>query len=476
MSRPNQSIQGNLNDLATRPVGRLLWDYSLPAVVGMVVMSLYNVIDRVFIGQGLENGAEAIAGLAVTFPVMNIATALGVLVGAGASARVSIQLGAKRHDLAEKILGNALVLTTVIALIYITVFAVFLDDILIAFGASDRTLPYAHDFMTWLLPGLLLTNLGFSFNNIQRASGYPRRAMMTMIYSALTNAVLAPLFIFVFGLGIRGAALATDLAMAGMTAYVFAHFMRPASTLRFKRGTYRLNFAVVLSIISIGAAPALVNVAASAINMLINTSLLKYGGDNAVGAAGIFTTYTSLIVMVIIGICQGMQPIVGYNYGAGNLHRLKRAFWLAVGVSTLLCVLGSLFSTTCPASIARIFTTDQALIDVTANSLSIATIAFSFVGFQIVSTNFFQSIGKVGQSIFLSLTRQVIFLIPLLLTLPHYYRLDGIWMSFPVSDTFAVIVTAILIMVHFRSLKRKIDRQLHTNQNSNTDDCPILRR
>ena len=466
MSVQKQSIQGNLNDLATRPVGKLLWDYSLPAVVGMVVMSLYNVIDRVFIGQGLENGAEAIAGLAVTFPVMNIATALGVLVGAGASARVSIQLGAKRHDLAEKILGNALVLTTVIAVIYIAVFAIFLDDILIAFGASERTLPYAHDFMTWLLPGLLLTNLGFSFNNIQRASGYPRRAMMTMIYSALTNAVLAPIFLFVFHLGIKGAALATDLAMAGMTVYVFAHFMRPSSTLRFKRGTFRLKLAIVLSIVSIGAAPALVNIAASAINMLINTSLLKYGGDNAVGAAGIFTTYTSLIVMIIIGICQGMQPIVGYNYGAGNLHRLRRAFWLAVGVSTILCVVGSIFSTTCPRLIAKIFTTDADLIDVTANSLSLATVAFSFVGFQIVSTNFFQSIGKVGQSIFLSLTRQVIFLIPLLLLLPRHFQLDGIWMSFPISDTLATLVTAILIILHFRSLKRRIDRQNHTTRNS----------
>lgn len=463
MTTNSKSIQGNLSDLATRPVGRLLWDYSLPAVIGMVVMSLYNVIDRIFIGQGLENGAEAIAGLAVTFPVMNIATALGVLVGAGASARVSISLGAGRLDLAQKILGNALVLTTSIAIVYITVFAVFLDDILMAFGASENTLPYAHDFMTWLLPGLLLTNLGFSFNNIQRSSGYPRRAMMTMIYSACANAVLAPIFIFGFKMGIRGAALATDLAMAGMTAYVFAHFLRPSSTLSFTQGTYRLKWSIVLAIISIGAAPALVNVASSAINMLINTSLLKYGGDNAVGAAGIFTTYTSLIVMIIIGICQGMQPIVGYNYGAGNLHRLKRAYILAVVVATGLCIVGSLISIFFPSLIARAFTSDRSLLEVTANGLAISTVAFSCVGFQIVSTNFFQSIGKVGQSIFLSLTRQVIFLIPLLLLLPKTFKLDGIWMSFPLSDILATVVTAVLIVYHFVDLSKKINQNTTHN-------------
>lgn len=459
MSTARTSIQGNLNDLATRPVGRLLWDYSLPAVVGIVVMQLYNVIDRIYIGQGLENGAKAIAGLAVTFPVMNIATALGVLIGAGASARVSIQLGARRPDLAEKILGNALILILVIATCYITAFAVFLDDILRAFGASDRTLPYAHDFMTWLLPGLLLSNLGFSFNNIQRASGYPKRAMMTMIYSALLNVVLAPIFIFGLDMGIRGAALATDIAMAAMTVYVMCHFFRPSSTLHFVRGSFRIEPRIVLAIVSIGAAPALVNVAASAINMLINTSLLEYGGDDAVGAAGIFTTYTSLIVMVIIGICQGMQPIVGYNYGAGNLHRLRRTFWLSVSVATGLCIVGSLIGLTCPRLIASVFTSDTKLLDVTANGLSLALIAFSFVGFQVVSTNFFQSIGKVGQSIFLSLTRQVIFLIPLLMFMPRMFQLNGIWLAFPVSDVFAVIVTAILIILHFRSMDKLLSRK-----------------
>ena len=317
-----------LNSLATRPVGALLWQYSVPAVAGMVVVSLYNVIDRIFIGRGV--GPDAISGLAITFPLMNLSTALGVLVGAGASARVSIMLGAKRLREAQTILGNSLVMLLIFATIYITTFAVFLDPLLRAFGASDRTLPYAHDFMSVLLPGMLLMNLSFSLNNIQRASGYPRRAMMTMILSAVANAILAPIFIFGLDMGIRGAALATDLAMAGTLVFVLWHFFDRRSNLHFTSGTYRLRRTVVISIIGIGAAPSLVNAASSLINFLINNTMYAYGGDNAVGAAGIFSTYASLITMIIIGICQGMQPVVGYNYGAGKLHRLRRAYILTL--------------------------------------------------------------------------------------------------------------------------------------------------
>ena len=323
-----------LNELATEPVGRLLWRYSLPAVVGMVVTSLYNVIDRIFIGRGV--GADAIAGLAITFPVMNVATALGVLVGAGASARVSIMLGAKDYRGAQMVLGNSLVMIVINAIAYLTVFGLFMDNILVAFGASAQSLPYARDFLMYLLPGLLVMNLSFSFNNIMRASGYPVRAMVSMFIGAGSNLVLAPVFIFWLGMGIRGAAIATDIAMTISGIFVFAHFFRPDSTLRFTRGIYRLRWHIVLGIVSIGAAPSLVNVAGSAINVIINTTLARYGGDAAVAAAGIFTTYTSLLTMVVIGICQGMQPIVGYNYGAGLYHRLRRAFWLATGASTIL--------------------------------------------------------------------------------------------------------------------------------------------
>lgn len=442
--------QGNLKELAERPVGRLLYSYSLPAVIGMITTSVYNVIDRIFIGQ--QVGADAISGLAITFPVMNLATALGVLVGAGSAARVSILLGQNRRDLAQRVLGNALVMTLIIGVLYISAFAIYLDDILRAFGASDNTLPYAHDFMYTLLPGLLLMNLTFGFNNIQRASGYPRRAMMAMLLSTGINLVFAYLFIFVFKLGIRGAALATDIAMFSAMLFVFTHFFRKDSTVHFTKGIYKLESRTVLSIVSIGAAPSLVNVAGCLINVIINKSLVYYGGDTAVGAAGIFSTFTQLIAMVVLGICQGMQPIIGYNYGAGLLSRLKKTYWLAVSVSTCLCVVGSLCGMAIPRYIAKSFTYDQHLIDVTANCLSITLMAFSVVGFQIVSTNFFQSIGKAGKSIVLSLARQVIFLIPLLLWLPSMIGLDGVWLAFPCSDLLATLVTAFMIVYQFKKL------------------------
>lgn len=442
----------NLDELAVSPVGRLLWHYCLPAVIGMLVMSLYNVIDRIFIGRGV--GAEAISGLAITFPVMNLTTALGVLIGAGASARVSILLGQKNLKGAEDVLGNSLTLILINATIYIAIFGIFIDPILRAFGASDATLPYARDFILWLLPGLLFTNLAFSLNNVVRSSGYPKRALWMMVIGAIANLILAPIFIFVLDLGIKGAAIATDIAMTCSFVFVLSHFLRKDVTLRFVKGTYRLRWSVVCGIVSIGAAPALVNAAACFINIIINNSLYKYGGDAAVGAAGIFTTYTSLIVTVIIGICQGMQPIIGYNFGAGNLDRLNRTFWLAAGVSTAFCVVGSVVGLTFPKLIAEVFTVDQYLIDVTANCLSHALLAFSVVGFQVVSTTFFQSIGCAGKSIFLSLTRQVIFLIPLLLILPNYLELDGIWLSFPGSDLLATIVTTFMIVSEFRRIRR----------------------
>lgn len=440
----------NLDELATEPVGRLLWRYSLPAVVGMLVMSLYNVIDRIFIGQGV--GAEAITGLAITFPVMNVASALGVLIGAGASARISIMLGANDHRGARLVLGNSLTLIMVIAVTYLTVFAIFLDDILVAFGASEASLPYAHDFMSYLLPGMLMMNLSFSFNNIMRASGYPVRAMVTMFIGAGCNVVLAPIFIFVLGWGIKGAAIATDISMTVSMLFVMGHFMMPGSTLHFTRGIFRLRRKIVIGIVGIGAAPSLVNFASCFINVIINKSLYHYGGDTAIGAAGIFTTYTSLLCMVIVGICQGMQPIIGYNYGAGQLHRLRRAYWLAVAVATAIVSSGAAFGLSFPSVIARAFTVDAGLIAATDRALSLSMLAFFFVGFQIVSTTFFQSIGQAGKSIFLSLTRQVLFLIPLLLLLPRCLLLDGVWLSFPASDIIATIVTASMMWWQFRKM------------------------
>lgn len=439
-----------LTELANEPVGRLLWRYSLPAVVGMLVMSLYNVIDRMFIGQGV--GPAAITGLAITFPVMNLSAALGVLVGAGASARISIMLGAKDHKGAQLVLGNSLTLLLIIACCYLTLFAIFLDDILTAFGASEYSLPYAHDFMTYLLPGMLMMNLSFSFNNIMRASGYPVRAMITMFIGAGCNVILAPIFIFVLGWGIKGAAIATDISMTISMLFVMGHFFMPESTLRFTRGIYRLRWRIILGIVSIGAAPSLVNFASCFINVIINKSLFIYGGDTAIGAAGIFTTYTSLLCMVVVGICQGMQPIIGYNYGAGLLHRLRRTYWLAVAVGSAVVTIGAIIGLSFPSLIARGFTVDPGLIKATDRALSLSLLAFFMVGFQIVSTTFFQSIGQAGKSIFLSLTRQVLFLIPLLLILPRQLGLDGVWISFPSSDIIATIVTACMMWWQMQKL------------------------
>ena len=448
------SAADKVKALATGKIGRLLWEYSIPAVVGVVVMSAYNVVDRIFIGQGV--GTDAIAGLAITFPVINVATALGVLVGAGASARISILLGANDTKNAEQVLGNSLFLSIAIGITYITLFVIFIDPLLRAFGASDATLPYAHDLIVNLLPGLLLTNIAFNFNNIMRASGYPVRAMITNFIGAGINVVLDPIFIFVFKWGITGAAIATDIAMACSAIFVMAHFIDRRTTLRFKSGIYRPQWRIIWSIITIGAAPALVNLAASAINIIVNRSLVQYGSDIAIAAVGIMTTYTSLLVMIIIGICQGMQPIVGYNYGAHKLHRLSSAYGLAVAWSSAIVIAGCLFGMFCPRLIARAFTTDIALIDMTERAFRHALWAFWAVGFQIISTTFFQSLGMAFKSIILSLCRQVIFLIPLLWILPEFMGLDGIWTAYPVSDTLATIATAVLIIYQFRVLRRNM--------------------
>lgn len=440
-----------LQELATEPVGRLLLRYSVPAVVGIVVMQLYNIVDRIFIGQVV--GTDAIAGLAITFPVANISTALGVLIGAGASARVSIMLGNKDEESALRVTGNALVLTLAIGAVYIGLLYAFLDDLLYLFGATAANLPYARDMMLYVLPGMFLTNIAFSFNNIMRASGFPTRAMVTMFIGAGVNVVLDPIFIYVLDWGIKGAALATDIAMAVSAVFVMWHFISGKGVVRFKRGIYRLDRRIIMGIVGIGAAPSIVNLAGCLINILINNTLNRYGGSDAIASAGVFVTVTSFVVAFIIGLCQGMQPIVGYNYGAGYYGRLKRAFMLAMGVATAVSVVGWGLGMLIPAEITRAFLTDEAMVASTAGYLMISMSMFWMVGVQIVSTTFFQSIGKVGKSIFLSMTRQVLFLIPALLILPGIYGLEGIWMCFPASDIAAFAVTIVMVVWQLRRLR-----------------------
>ena len=439
-----------LNELAMRPIGRLLWDYSLPAVVGMLVMALYNVVDRIFIGQWV--GPEAIAGLAVTFPVMNLATAIGVLIGVGSSARISIVLGEGDKSRAEKILGNAMSLTVINGILYIAAFAIFMDKLLYLFGANDITEPYARSYMMPLLPGLLLTNIAYGFNNIMRSTGYPRRAMYTMFIGAVINTALDPLFIYVFEWGITGAAWATNIAMAVSAFYVMWHFGQRDVTLRFRRGTFAIERRIFIAIVSLGAAPALVNFAGCAINAIINNSLLHYGNFRDIGAAGIMVTYTSLLVTIVLGICQGLQPIIGYNFGSGNYHRLRRAYLLAVVAASAITTSGAVFGLLFPREVGMAFTDDSELLDATQRALSTCLLAFPVVGFQIISSTLLQSIGQASKSIFVSLLRQVIFLIPLLIYLPRIAGLRGVWLSFPLSDACATVATLIIIALQLRRL------------------------
>ena len=446
--------KSSVYQLGNESVGRLLWQYSLPAIVGIVVMQLYNIVDRIFIGQGV--GSDAIAGLAITFPVMNLSAAVGTLIGAGAAARISIVLGQNDKRKAELILGNSLVLTLLFGVIYVSIFAIFIDDILRLFGASEVTLPYAHDFMAYILPGMLVMNLCFSFNNIMRASGYPTRAMVTMFIGAGLNVMLAPLFIFVFDWGIMGAAIATDIAMTISMIFVMMHFFSKKSELHFKPGIYKLKWSIFTAITAIGAAPFVVNMAGSALNGIVNNVLHQYGGDDAVGALGILMTYAQLLVMVVIGITQGMQPIIGFNYGARKFHRLKRAFWLSVAAGSAVTFLGAVGAQFCPEYIARAFTTDSDLIEKTAQALRISTVAFWAVGFQIVSTNLFQSLGLAGKSIFLSLTRQILFLLPLIYIFSSVLGLQGVWMAYATSDIVATLVTTVMVIFQMRKINKLV--------------------
>ena len=446
--------KSSVYQLGNESVGRLLWQYSLPAIVGIVVMQLYNIVDRIFIGQGV--GSDAIAGLAITFPVMNLSAAVGTLIGAGAAARISIVLGQNDKRKAELILGNSLVLTLLFGVIYVSIFAIFIDDILRLFGASEVTLPYAHDFMAYILPGMLVMNLCFSFNNIMRASGYPTRAMVTMFIGAGLNVILAPLFIFVFDWGIKGAAIATDIAMTISMIFVMMHFFSKKSELHFKPGIYKLKWSIFTAITAIGAAPFVVNMAGSALNGIVNNVLHQYGGDDAVGALGILMTYAQLLVMVVIGITQGMQPIIGFNYGARKFHRLKRAFWLSVAAGSAVTFLGAVGAQFCPEYIARAFTTDSDLIEKTAQALRISTVAFWAVGFQIVSTNLFQSLGLAGKSIFLSLTRQILFLLPLIYIFSSVLGLQGVWRAYATSDIVATLVTTVMVIFQMRKINKLV--------------------
>ncbi len=439
-------------ELGTKPVGRLLVQYAVPAMIAMTASSLYNIIDRAFIGQVV--GPEAIAGLGVTFPFMNLSGAFGAAVGVGASTAISVKLGQKDYRSAQMLLGNTVTLNAIIGIAFAVVCLIFLNPILRFFGASDATLPYAREFMEIILLGNVITHMYFGMNAVLRAASKPRHAMYATIFTVAMNILLDVVFIWWWGWGIRGAAFATLISQTLAMIWQMWIFSNQKELLHLQRGIYRLKSRLVKNIISIGISPFLMNTCACIIVIFMNNQFVRYGGDMAVGAYSIANSIGMMFVMFVMGVNQGMQPIAGYNYGARQHDRLMRVLKLSILAATAIMTLGWLIAMFLPYYCARLFTTDPTLIDMAIDGIRINMLVFPIIGFQMVITNFFQCIGKVKISIFLSLSRQLLFLLPLLLVFPWFWGLNGVWAALPASDSIAAIVA--LVMMHLFMKKSRI--------------------
>ena len=449
--------------LGTVPVGKLLLQYSVPAIIASIATSLYNIIDSIFIGQGV--GAMAISGLAITFPLMNLVIAFCMFIAAGGSTICSIFLGQKDNKRATDVLNNVLVLAVIHSVVFGGLSLFFLDEILYFFGATQETISYAREFMRIILYGTPISYIFIALNNMMRATGYPKKAMITALLSVAVNLALAPIFIFVLKWGIAGAAFATICGQAVAMVWVVRHFFDKNSYVHFAFNGELLSWKIVKRIYSIGLSPFLMNVCACIVVIFINTALLKTGGENgnlAVGAYGIVNRTGMLFVMIVFGVTQGMQPILGFNYGAKQWHRVKHALKMGVVAGVVITTMGFLVAEILPQQVASLFTTDATLIGISRTGFIISFVFFSAVGGQIVIQNFFQSIGKPKVSIFLSLTRQLLFLIPTLLILPAFFGLNGVWWSLAVSDLLAFIVGIITLVVllkrenrHFSMINNK---------------------
>ncbi len=438
----------NPHILGTERIGKLLVQYSIPAIIGMTITSLYNIIDSIFIGHGV--GAMGIAGLAITFPLMNLVVAFCTLVSAGGATISSIRLGQKDMDGATKVLGNTLMLCLVNSILFGGISFIFLDEILCFFGASNDTLPYARDFMQVILPGTPIAYTMIGLNNVMRATGYPKKAMLTSMVTVVCNVILAPVFIFRFGWGIRGAAMATVISQFIGMIWVVSHFLQKTSIVRLQPDFWKMKKRIIGSIFSIGMSPFLMNVTACVIVIIVNNSLQRYGGDMAIGAYGIMNRLLVLYVMIVLGLTMGMQPIVGYNFGAQKYERVKATLRLSIITGVCITSTGFVVCELFPHAVSALFTNDGQLIDMASRGVRIGIAMFPLVGAQIVIGNFFQSIGKAKISIFLSLTRQLLYLLPGLIILPRYMGLDGIWTSMPVSDFFAFVTAAVALWIYVR--------------------------
>ena len=458
MENENANKRATL-ELGTRPVGRLLFQYAMPAIVAMTASSFYNIIDRAFIGHDV--GPMGISGLAITFPFMNLSGAFGAAVGIGASTTISVKLGQKDYQTAEELLGNTVTLNLIVGFVFSIVCLVFLDPILRFFGASSQTLPYARSFMQVILAGNMVTHMYFGLNAVLRSASKPQQAMYATIFTVVMNIVLDVVFIRWWHWGIRGAALATVISQSMALIYQLKLFMNKRELLHLKRGIYRLKGNLVKNIVGIGISPFLMNVCACVVVIFMNNQFVRYGGDWAVGSYGIANAIGTMFLMFIMGLNQGMQPIAGYNYGSQQTDRLQRVLNLALVSAVCIMTVGWLIAMIIPHYCARIFTDNETLVNMSARAIRIDMFFFPFVGFQMVITNFFQCIGKVKISIFLSLSRQLLFLLPLLYVLPMFYDIDGVWYSLPSSDLVASIIAGVMMVIFMRKFKKQTNEYSH---------------
>ena len=443
-------------ELGIAPVNKLLFQYAMPAIIAMTATSLYNIVDSIYIGHGC--GALAFGALTVAKPFMDICAAFGSLVGVGASSLLAIYLGEKDYDKANRVLGNVIVMNVILSAIVMAVGLVWLDPILYAFGASADTIVYAHEYMEIILYGNILTHVYFGLNAMLRSAGHPRFSMTATIVAVVVNIILDPLFIFGMGMGVRGAALATVISQGIAVVWQFTKFMNKNELVRFHRGIWRLNKEITFRALAIGMSPFLYNIAHCFVVIIINNQLKNFGGDLAIASYGVINRLTFVFAMMVMGLNQGMQPIAGYNYGAKKYDRMLESFFLtclyATGVMGIVFLLGEC----CPEVLTRMFTHDPVLVAQTIKPMRIICSSMLIVGFQMVTGNLFTSIGKAGKAIFLSLTRQVLYLIPLVIWMPTLFTdsIDGVWWAIPTSDTLSAITAIVVLLLSRRSLHLKM--------------------
>ncbi len=444
-------------DLGTKKISTLLKEYAVPGIIAMTASSLYNMVDSIFIGHMPGTGSLAISGLAVTFPLMNLSTALGTLVGVGAATMISVLLGQKNYKAANKVLANEVTLNVIVSILFSAVTLAFLDPILTFFGASPNILPYARDYMKILLYGNVVTHLYFGLNAVIRSSGNPKLAMKMTLFTVTSNAILDPVFIYVFDMGIKGAAVATVLCQVMALCYTLYYFMDQKKFLHLPKKVFALDWRIAKDSLSIGMGPFLMNSASCIVALFINQQLAKYGGDLAIGAYGIVNRISFLFVMVNMGFNQGMQPIAGYNFGARQYSRVKEVFLLTVRWATLITIIGFVISEVFPGAAVSVFTQDEELKVIAVKGLRLMNMVFPIIGFQMVATNLFQCLGMVHKSILLSLSRQLLFLVPAIYLLPTWFDVRGVWYSFPLSDFLAFFLTLIFIVGLLRKFNRLND-------------------